>query len=201
MQEVLYRIGGASIYACIGILGGSAGQTPLNDAIISELFSTLTVSETDAKDQRLPDKRVSRIEYKPGVCTRPNEEVWQVVLTLEMDIIQPVLDNRRLLALLNKELLHFVWDKVRTHAGFKTIRRLVSEAVENAKEKSPKLFGGQDTEEMDKLISSITKKFFDFYCGASVVDCFKKIVEHTQYDRLRDKIGFRMKVLVGLDKT
>jgi hypothetical protein len=198
MQEVLYRIAGASVYAAIGLLGGSTGQTDVHSIIIVELFALLTVSETEAKAQRLPDRRVSRIEYAPGVCTRPSEEVWQIVLNMEMDVIQPILDNKRLIALLNKELLRFLWDKIRLHPGAKTMRRLISEAVHNAREKQTALFVQVDDE---TLISNVNKKFFDFYCGASAVDCFKKILEHSQYDRLMDKIGFRMKVLIGLDAS
>ena len=197
-QEVLYRIAGASVYAAICLLGGSAGQTPLHRLIIAELLALLTVSEAEAKQQRLPDRRVSRIEYKPGVCTRPSEEVWQVVLTMEMDFIQPILDNKRLIALLNKELLQFVWGKIQNHPGAKTMRRLIREAFHNAKEISPQLFSNLSEDAIETVISDINKKFFDFYCGASVVDCFKKILENTAYDRLREKIGFRMKVLVGI---
>ena len=129
MQGILYKIGGAAVNATVGVLEGRVGMTGRSKQLIDALLGRLTISKEESEKLCLPVAAINSCDYRAGVLRRPSLELFECILTLEVEVVTPVLNNQRLLAVVLSDFLNYFLQLVKCRPVHSRVLAMIREAI------------------------------------------------------------------------
>lgn len=184
VASVLYYIVGSAIRAMLGLCHDVKDQNLLKIGLTRDFSSNST--EENSYSYVCDCREKGTLSEK---LLRPSMVVFEIILMLETEVVKPLMDNKKILALLGgKAFYRILMTSVMSSNSTRRFRELVTTIVPHLS--------------TDNIYDVVTK-FFDYYMHSSVNDYMLKLEQDNSQGQETKKLSFRNKVLlrIATDKT